>query len=963
MRGRWTWLAILAIGALVAGGTAARSEAATCAPNDTNTFGVDPGCFDVRFTGPPTTTNESPDFTQAGGHPFAATVGLQFNAPLGIPDRHLNWPAESLKEMDVSLPEGFAADPLAVPACTLADLSDNVTLLTGPKCAAASQVGVANVVLNLFDGGGGFFGDELVEFEDLALYNVRPNAGSAARFAVSLFGATLVFEARPRPDNGMTMQMHDVSQGFSLMNADIEFWGVPADPRHTPERACPGEPLIAVGGPTCAAGVAPRPMLRLPTSCGAPPIATVEMASWEHPEKVVSTSVANHLSPGLFGDPSDPANYPLKRPGLDSSLWGPPQGLTGCGALPFHPALHADSTSDEAGAPTGLDVEIGYPQQGYKDPDAVSESDLGSATIDFPAGISVNPSMANGLQSCGAGQAHLDSQQPAQCPNASKLGTVAIATPLLRDELGGSVYLATPAERPVSGIPVYVVAEDETFSVKFEGEVDIDEESGRMRVVLDDSPQFPLESMALHFFGGDRAPFLNPPRCGDVAFVGRFKPASGSPAVDARGAYSVAAGRGRGPCPAAGGRPFAPTVRGGSSSSRAGASTHFVLTVERGDGEQELRSLDFTLPAGLTASLGDVRTCPQAAVAAADANGRSGAEEIASPSCDEASRIGRFDVTAGAGQHPLPLDTGNLYLGGRVDGAPYSVIAITPMLVGPLDFGVLALQLPLNLGQHDGRVRIHGELPASKRGLPLALRKLSLHLDRPGFLSNPTSCGKSEISAAFRGDEGAGATASAPFRLRHCGALRFRPTVSMEATGGPKAMRHGGNPGFSATIKMSRGANPRHVALVMPASEQLDPLHIGRVCSKQQADSERGCPPSTIYGHAVVRTPMLDKPLRGPVFLRASEHRFPDLVAVISGGVELELAGRMSFRAGRVQIVFDDVPDLPLSRLSLQVMGGKRGIFVNNRNLCAAPPFAQTRLVAQNGLARRVTTRLGLACR
>jgi hypothetical protein len=931
-----------------------------CAANENQAFGVESGCFDATFTGPPTATNEVPDFTQAGGHPFAVTVGMHFNASSSVPDRHMLWPVGSLKDMGISMPEGLVADPLATPACPLADLSENVTLLGGPKCVAASQVGVVRAVVDLADEEGGF--QNVLVVEDLALYNVRPSAGSAARYAASLFGATLVFEARPREDDGMTMQMHDITQAFTLSSVAIELWGVPADPRHTPKRSCPGEPLPSNGGPNCAAGVAMRPMLRLPTSCGAPPVTTIEMASWEHPGEVVSASVANHLSPGLLGDPSDAADFPLERPGLDSSLWGPPQGMTGCDALPFHPSLHADPTSDEAGAPTGLDVEIHYPQEGFRDPEAVSEADLDSATIDFPEEISINPSMANGLRSCAPEQVHLGSEQPAQCPDASRLGSVTIGTPLLRNQLSGSVYLATPTEGPISGMPMYAVVEDDTFSIKLKLEVEIDEESGRMQVVLADNPHFPIESLALHFFGGDRAPFLNPTRCGDVAFVGRFKPASGSPAVDARGSYMVAAGRGGGPCPGAGGRPFAPTIRGGSSTSRAGASTPFALTVERGDGEQELSSFDVTLPPGLTASLGDIRTCPQAAVAAAAASGRSGAEELASPSCDAASRIGRFDAVAGAGQHPLSLDTGKLYLGGRVGGAPYSVIAIAPMLAGPLDLGVLALQLPLDLGRRDGRVRIHGELPVSQRGLRLSLRRLSLRLDRPDFLSNPTNCGKSEISAAFQGDEGARATASTPFHLRGCRALRFRPTVDMEATGGPDAMRHGGNPGLSTTIKMSRGANFRRVALVMPASEQLDPLHIGQVCTSLQASSSEGCPPSTIYGHATVRTPILDKPLRGPVFLRASGHRFPDLVAVIAGKVELELAGRMSFRGGRVRIVFDHVPDVPLSQLSLQVMGGKRGILVNNRNLCAAPPFAQTQMVAQNGHARRVNTRWGLSC-
>jgi hypothetical protein len=285
------------------------------------------------------------------------------------------------------------------------------------------------------------------------------------------------------------------------------------------------------------------------------------------------------------------------------------------------------------------------------------------------------------------------------------------------------------------------------------------------------------------------------------------------------------------------------------------------------------------------------------------------------------------------------------------------------MLAGPLDLGVLALRMPLDLNRRNARVQIHADMPSGQRGMRLELREMSLALDRPHFILNPTRCARSAIEARFEGDEGARATASAPFQLRRCGALGFRPSLGIGVTGGGAATDHGANPGLRAVIKLRRGgSNLRRLALVMPAAEQLDPAHMENVCVSKEASSERGCPRDTIYGSASLRTSILDKPLRGPIYMRASPHRFPDLVAVLDGPIQLELSGRMTFPDGRVQIVFDQIPDVPVSRISLRIAGGKRGVLVNNRDLCGAQPFARALATAQNGIAKTIGSPLAVPC-
>jgi len=43
------------------------------------------------------------------------------------------------------------------------------------------------------------------------------------------------------------------------------------------------------------------------------------------------------------------------------------------------------------------------------------------------------------------------------------------------------------------------------------------------------------------------------------------------------------------------------------------------------------------------------------------------------------------------------------------------------------------------------------------------------------------------------------------------------------------------------------------------------------------------------------------------------------------------------------------VPDVPVSRFTLNMRGGKKGLLTNSRNLCAHPSFSFMNFKAQNG--------------
>ena len=96
------------------------------------------------------------------------------------------------------------------------------------------------------------------------------------------------------------------------------------------------------------------------------------------------------------------------------------------------------------------------------------------------------------------------------CPNASKIGTVKIKTPLLPKPLEGAVYLAAQDANPFGSlVAMYIVAEDPVSGVAREapGRSQLEPRHGADRLdVREHARRLPFEDAELHFFGGERAP-------------------------------------------------------------------------------------------------------------------------------------------------------------------------------------------------------------------------------------------------------------------------------------------------------------------------------------------------------------------------------------------------------------------------------------------------------------------------
>ena len=124
----------------------------------------------------------------------------------------------------------------------------------------------------------------------------------------------------------------------------------------------------------------------------------------------------------------------------------------------------------------------------------------------------------------------MDSRADATCPEASKIGSVEVDTPLLDEPLNGSVFVAKQNDNPFNSLlAIYIVAKGPGFIVKLPGHVDPDPVTGRLTTTFDDNPQLPFTSFRLRFKAGPRAPLANPPTCGLKVVESALTPYSAYP--------------------------------------------------------------------------------------------------------------------------------------------------------------------------------------------------------------------------------------------------------------------------------------------------------------------------------------------------------------------------------------------------------------------------------------------------
>jgi len=837
------------------------------------------------------------DATLAGSHPYQFRVGINF--PTQLSGEELLAVGGGVRDLGFALPSGLVVNPNVVSRrCTESEL-------VGAGCPAAAQIGTVALVLSPTNGP--------PTVETAALYVMVPPPGVAVELGLAVIeGASLHLLGRLRNDGsyGLSADIDDILARVPILGADVTLWGEPSDPSHDSLR---GD--CAHSGGTCPVERTHAALLTLPGSCGAPLTIAASADSW--------------LEPGVFA---------LR--GIESPA------VSGCSSLGFAPTLTARPTTAVSDSPTGLGIDLHLPQS--VDYDGRAGAAVRDAQVRLPEGMTVNPAVATSLAACTAGQVGLATaagqtpigftSSPAACPDDAKIGSAEIDTPILDRPLTGGVYLARPGENPFGTLLALYVAIDDPATgivVKLPARIGADSRTGRLTLHLDDLPQLPIEDVKLSLFQGSRAVLKTPIGCGTHTTTSELTPWSSPEGQNATPAdsFPTSVAVAGGACPAGeADAPNRPSFSAGAVVPRAGAYSPFVLRVSRGDGSQRLAAIDAVLPAGVTARLAGVPTCSDA--------------EVAAGHCPAASQVGSVSVAAGAGPSPLSL-TGGAYLAGPYKDAPLSLAVVVPALAGPFDLGAVAARVALYVDPRSAQVHaVSDPLPTILRGIPLDIRSLAVVLDRPGFILNPSSCEPQSIATTVASSFGQPASLGDRFQVGGCGTLGFRPKVSVRLLG---PTHRGAHPELRTVLTPRAGdANIRGAAITLPGTELLDNRHIGTTCTATQFAAER-CPAASVFGYAKAWTPLLGRPLEGPVYLRASKHRLPDLVASLGGQVHADLSARVDSVRGRLRVALGALPDAPLSKVVLTIAGGRRGLLVNTGGLCAGKPRVSAAFTGQNG--------------
>jgi uncharacterized repeat protein (TIGR01451 family) len=928
--------------ASVSGGGAAASATA----QDPTTIG-DKLPYEINNFISPTTDKGGANYTLAGGHPHQSLTTFGFSLDDG------GFPVEYLKDADVDIPNGFFGNPAAAPRCDLSKVP-SFEFVPGSICPLGSAVGTARLNSN----------------GAAPLYNVKPERGHPAQFAFNIFGTIISLVATPRPRTesyGLTIGSSSVARlptSSSIRSFTTVFNG-----------------FVSNG--------TEAPFLTNPVDCSdTNPTWRVVSDSWENPGRLTALGVPD------LGDPR----------WLTKTIPAPP--VTGCDdpalVSQFRPAVGTTPVQGggavQADQPSGLAVDLDFPQSNDPtdlnttfEPSKPQAPEPKNITVKLPGGLSVSPSSASGLNGCSdlasdpAGdQVNYDSIKPANCPDASKIGTVTATTPLLAshdpvtdavsgaEPIGGNVYLLTPhpGDLNVGGnrdgtFRLLIELNSPRYGINFKlpGTAVADKNTGQLTTVFTDNPQLPAKHLTVNLKSGPRAPLATPTTCGSFETASRFVP-WGSPtipdAVPPNATFNVGSGPNGSPCaatPAA--RPFAPALSAGTTSSKAGAPSPFVMRLTRNDGEQELSSLSVLTPKGFTAKLAGVSYCPEAAIAAA--SGKSGASEQGSASCPAASQVGTITAGSGPGSNPYYVN-GKAYLSGPYKGAPLSLAFITPAVAGPFDLGNVVVRAALAVDPETAQVTVKTDpLPQIIDGVPLRLRSIVAKIDRPNFTLNPTNCSPMSVNATVIGASGASASPSSAFQVGSCKDLGFKPDLKLSLKGGTGRSDH---PALKATLTYPKGnyANIAKAVVSLPHSEFLAQNHIKTICTRVQFAADQ-CPAASVYGAVTATTPLLDQPLSGPLYLRSSSHPLPDLVAALHGQIDIDLVGRIDSKNGGIRTTFDSVPDAPVSRFVLSMQGGKKGLLENSKNLCASINRADVKFTAQNGKAANSTPVLTNSCK
>ena len=858
--------------------------------------------------------------TQAGDHPSGLTTSFALNSIMQEnPESTHQLPTSvnTLKDVVVDLPAGFLGSAVAAPKCTFAELQVIPT-----SCPKDTRIGHIRSEPKGEDGA------------NSSLYNMVPSKGHVAEFGFTdLLTHTHVIVASVAP----------TPQGYVARAVARE---IPSIPLTYIVTALLGDPAQAN-----ETELAQVPMFTNPADCSGEALTTTLYTdSWKNPGLLNADG-----SPDLEGPDPQAEGWP------STTYTSPP--VTGCNLLHFQASMSAQPDTTAADSPTGLDFDVTVPQT--EEPGELATPPLRDATVTMPAGMTLDPSSATGLEACSESQigwkggtlSNFTEAAPT-CPEASRVGTVEVTTPLLEKPVVGSVFLAAQNENPFNALlAAYIVVDDPATGtiVKVPGRLETNPETGQITGRFDENPQLPFNEFKLRFFGGSRGELATPQSCGTFTTSSDLMPWSApdsGPDVTPSSSFNINSNCALG---------FSPSFSAGTTNNQAGAFTPFTLTVARRDGEQHLTGLTITTPPGLLGVLKSVVQCPE--------------PQASQGACGPSSQVGEATVSSGVGPEPFLVKGGRVYLTGPYNHGPFGLSIVVPAVAGPFNLGNIVTRSSIRINPVTAQVTVVSDpLPLMvnseeglESGIPSDIRTVTVTINRPGFEFNPTNCSPMSVTATLTGAQGASVPASSQFQAANCANLPFHPSFTAATEG--KASKANGA-AFIVKVAAKPGeANIEKTDLTIPAVLPSRLTTIQKACIDQVFEANpASCDEGSVIGTATVHSPDIKSPLTGPAYLVShGGAAFPDVEFVLQGeGITLILDGHTDIKKGVTYSRFETVPDAPIETFETILPTGPHSALTADVpekldfNLCGQDIQAPTTIVAQNGAVINQTTNVAV---
>ncbi len=918
-----------------------KQTAETCGENAKAPFG--------ETVEPEIVKSEAEGYTQAAGHvpfgvtDFTVTHTGDIEAGTAVPDAVVT-------HVRVDVAAGLATSPANVPQCSIAEFGGGPLAATfgfyeAPKCKAGGsgphETGPESTIIGeekaiVFDGTG-----------DLpiagVLYNLEPPK-PPAKARSALYGAALKL---PKAFTEFVLKSHGLSgtiaeeqyYAHTLVEGNVE-WGQEAKGTDAGDyhdyfevNVSPALPLVrsrqldygrAGNGAFITNG----------TSCPGNHTTTLSLEGVPlGTEEEIAKSVASGARE-------------FARKSYETLI-----GLQECKKVPFNPLFSLETGASGSDQPDQLTTEVSLPH--FTGEEEIDSSQVKTATITLPEGMTLNPSAAYGLEACTVAQARIHSEAfGVACPAGSELGTVSLDVPTLpAGSLTGTIYLGDPVTGPetgpITGPPyiMYVVANSARYgvSVRLKAEVIPNLATGRLTTVFNENPEQPFSKLTLHFNRGVLTSVANPLVCGTPTGSSSFTPVAteGVPAAAAEFGVPITG--------CASSIPFSLSQSTEYDNASAGAHNSYTFNLGRAEGQQYLEKIKTTLPSGLVGEIPDVTLCAE--------------PQAAQGTCGAASRIGTATVTAGSGSSPYTF-SGPVYMTGPYNGAPFGLSIAVPAVAGPFNLGLVKTRSTININPTTARVTAETTLPTIVGGIPIRLRSLSVNVNKQGFLLNPTNCSTEYTETSLTSTFGTMQTGlNSPLRAEGCSSLAFKPGFT--ASTGAK---HSKENGASLVTTLTVGAGQSNIKSVFVTLPKLLPSRLTtlqKAClAKTFEENPLSCAkvsPGSEVGSATAVTPVLPVVMKGPAFLVShSGEEFPSLELVLEGdGVRTIVEGKTNIKHGITTTNFEATPDVPVSSITVSLPTGPHSALTTeqlNTNLCTAKLVMPTIITGQNGKPNKYNT-------